>query len=189
LKLKIFTILVFIVLSIPLLSWVLYKPVRVFLPELAGVKCPEKKICIEDIGGLENAKSLYQKAKTYVEENISTFEQLPRYIFCETQSCFEKFGFHKASAQSMGTVATVVGPNGWKLYIIEHEMIHHIQNEKLGSLKVVSMPTWFVEGMAYSFSQDPRESLEEPWESHRKAFNEWYATIAADNFWKEAEKL
>lgn len=188
-KLKLLLILVFIVLSIPLLSWVFFKPVRVFFPELTGVKCLEEKICIEDISGLENAKRLYLKAKKYVEENISTFEDSPRYIFCQTQPCFEKFGFRKASAQSIGSVATVVGPNGWKQYIIEHEMIHHIQNEKLGSLKFVSMPAWFVEGMAYSLSQDPRETLDEPWESHRTAFNEWYATIAPENLWKEAERL
>ena len=68
-------------------------------------------------------------------------------------------------------------------------MIHHIQNEKLGSIKFVLMPAWFTEGIAYSFSQDPREVLAEPWETYRHSFNEWYTAIDPEELWEEAEKL
>ena len=169
--------------------WFFYKPVRVFFPELAGVICAQENICIEDLDKLEVAQTLYMSSLNDVQVTVSSFKAPPKFIFCETQSCFEGFGFHKASAQSVGTVATVVGPKGWKKHIVRHEMIHHIQNEQLGSIKFMSMPAWFNEGMAYSLSQDPRETLSEPWESYRKAFNEWYEKIDPDHLWEEAEKL
>lgn len=182
-------ILIILLLVSPLAICFIYKPSRVFLPEFAGVICLQENICIEDKDDFKAAENLYLQAKNYVQEHIAVFEQTPKIIFCSTQSCFEGFGFSKASAQSVGTVATVVGPNGWKKYIIEHEMTHHIQNEKLGTIKFISMPTWFVEGMAYSFSEDPRKTLAEPWNSHRIAFNKWYSTIEPGQLWQKAEKL
>lgn len=188
-KLKLLIIFFAISLVIPIATWFLYKPVRVFFPELAGMKCVNKNICVENIQKLDVAENLYIKAENHVTSTLSTFKVPPKFIFCKTQKCFESFGFKKASAQGIGTVATVVGPNGWKSYIIEHEMIHHIQNEKLGSIKFASLPTWFVEGMAYSLSQDPRTNLSEPWESHRRTFKQWYKEINPASIWIEAAKL
>lgn len=188
-KKKLFVFLIIACISLSILSWFLYKPVRIFLPELAGVICINEQLCIENLNTAEQAQKLYRQAQAYVETNIIPFKQMPTFIFCATQSCFENFGFKKASAQSVGTIATVVGPNGWKQYIIEHEMIHHIQNEQLGSVKFISMPQWFVEGMAYSLSQDPRETLSEPWQSHKHTFEEWYRSIPNSELWNEAKKL
>jgi len=182
-------VIIILVLSIPVVAWYFYKPVRVLFPEFAGVVCVQEHMCLESVDMIEIAEKLYVNSQDYVQATVSNFEHRPKFIFCETQSCFEGFGFSKASAQSIGKVAIVVGPNGWKQHIVQHEMIHYIQNEKLGTIKFLSMPAWFVEGMAYSLSQDPREVLSEPWESYRNTFNEWYQIVGPDNLWQEAKKL
>ena len=186
---RILIILGICVLLTPLAAWYIYKPVRIFWPSMAGVKCVHENICIENIEQIELAQNLYTDAKKQVQSTITDFANAPHFIFCTTQSCFEGFGFDKASAQSFGTITTVVGPKGWKRHIISHEMIHHIQNEQLGTAKFITLPSWFVEGMAYSLSQDPRESLSEPWESHRHTFDEWYKTIQHSRLWEEAKNL
>lgn len=169
--------------------WVLYKPVRIFFPSLNGVECIHDNICIDQPAEFSEAESLYYQGVDYVRQNISDFKNEPKYIFCKSQQCLEKFGFKMASAQNIGTIGTVVGPKGWKKHIINHEMIHHIQYEKLGMVKFLSLPTWFVEGMAYSLSQDPRETLLEPWQTYKVKFNEWLCTIEVENLWEEAKKL
>lgn len=173
----------------PVIIWLIYKPVRFIWPSMNGVSCVHENICIEDSTKLIEAETLYNEAKKYVQSELGEFEEYPHFIFCETQSCFERFGFNRASAQSLGTLSTVVGPKGWKKYIIEHEMIHYIQNERLGSIRFVSLPQWFVEGMAYSISQDPCENLEEPWQSYRERFAEWHRSLGDKDLWAEAKKL
>ena len=51
------------------------------------------------------------------------------------------------------------------------------------------MPAWFVEGMAYSLSQDPRDPLAEPFQGYRKAFRDWYATRSSRTLWSDAPFL
>ena len=69
-------------------------------------------------------------------------------------------------------------------------MIHHLQNEHLGFLKASFMaPEWFIEGMAYALSGDPRSKLSEPWESYRVRFRTWYAEIDKERLWLEASQL
>jgi hypothetical protein len=36
---------------------------------------------------------------------------------------------------------------------------------------------WIIEGMAYALSDDPRPELEQPWQSYRARFSEWYLTV------------
>jgi len=160
--------------------------VRIFWPTMAGVECLHENICVEKPEQFEIAEQLYEDAKIFVQLNITDFVH---FIFCSTQSCFEGFGLGRSKAESFGTVTSVVGPNGWKHYAIVHEMIHHVQNEQLGTKKFVSLPRWFVEGMAYKLSEDPRELLSEPWESHRNEFTKWHKKIEPSKLWEEAKKL
>ena len=188
-SLKIRLVLLSVAFIIPLALWFFYKPVRTFFPVLVGMHCINKNICVENKQSYELSDKLYNEARSYLQLKIGSFESSPIFIFCETQLCFEKFGFKKASAQTLGTVATVVGPNGWKSYIVEHEMIHHIQKEKLGSFRFFSSPIWFIEGMAYSFSRDPRVNLEEPWQSYKTTFEQWYNKLQPEDIWEKANIL
>lgn len=64
-----------------------------------------------------------------------------------------------------------------------------LQGQRPAVIRRSLLPAWFVEGMAYSLSQDPRAPLAEPWESHRHRFAAWYGSIAKDQLWETAGKL
>jgi hypothetical protein len=90
----------------------------------------------------------------------------------------------------MGTFAIVIGNRAWHAYYVRHELIHHLQNERLGSLRnSFLMPIWFREGMAYSLSEDPRAPLAEPLQSYRAQFNDWLRRVGKDRLWQEAAQL
>jgi hypothetical protein len=176
-------------LVIPLAAWALFKPVRVISPVLAGVTCISEYICTDDISHYQAASSLYDDALNFVDSNIDTINYKPRIIFCTTDNCFHTFGFGKQSAATVGTFGIVIGPHAWKQFYVRHEMIHHLQGEKLGLLKFWKEPSWFIEGMAYSLSKDPRPQLAEPWQQYREHFNQWYGEIRKENLWSEARQL
>ena len=114
----------------------------------------------------------------------------PRLVFCSTQACAKSFGFTSNSAYNVGTVGVVVGPRGWKPYFLRHELIHHVQMERLGTWHAwLFTPTWLLEGMAYSMSQDPRHPLPEPLESYRARFVARGRSIKGENMWAAAAEL
>jgi len=51
------------------------------------------------------------------------------------------------------------------------------------------MPSWLMEGMAYSLSEDPRARLAEPWQRYRDEFNTWLSTVDRKNMWPAARGL
>ena len=81
-----------------------------------------------------------------------------------------------------------MAPRGWKNYYLRHEMIHHLQAERMGVLDQWLSPEWFKEGMAYSLGQDPRPRLSEPWQQYRSDFETWYQTVGKERLWEEACK-
>jgi hypothetical protein len=50
-------------------------------------------------------------------------------------------------------------------------------------------PTWFIEGMAYSLSGDPRHPLAQPNEGYRARFDAWRQSLGSADIWVEARKL
>lgn len=173
----------------PVAAWALVKPVRVIAPELVGISYHQISVCVEEPEKLQAANQLYAESIAFVSRSISPLANSPRVIFCSTEECANAFGLGARSAVTIGTFGTVIGPRAWKAYYVRHELIHHLQGQRLGVLQRMFKPTWLIEGMAYSLSQDPRLPLPEPWESHRARFNAWYGTIAKDLLWQEAAKL
>jgi hypothetical protein len=173
----------------PVAAWALVKPVRVIAPELVGISCNHTSVCVEETSTREVATKLYAEGTAFVSQSIAPLAGAPRVVFCSTEACASAFGLGARSAVTVGTFGTVIGPRAWKPYYVRHELIHHLQGQRMGVLPSMFKPTWFVEGMAYSLSQDPRLPLAEPWESHRAHFNAWYGTIAKDLLWQEAAKL
>ena len=49
-------------------------------------------------------------------------------------------------------------------------------------------PTWLIEGMAYSMSEDPRHPLQEPWESYRTKYEQWASHTPAEAVWVRAKE-
>lgn len=160
-----------------------YKPARRLAPETFGMTCPSRTTCVEDTEMLSDAKRLQFDAVAFVETNLAPFENPPRVLFCSTQDCALRFGDPRVKGHYFGTYGLVINPGGWQPHIVRHEMIHHLQNERFGMFQAsYAMPRWFIEGMAYSLSEDPRDPLpRRDIEAFRARFDAW---IAAGNSWR-----
>jgi hypothetical protein len=176
-------------LCLPFAAWAFFKPVRIAAPELAGVSCVSDTLCTDDLSRHQQAAGLYNEALRFVDSSIGRIEDKPRVIFCSSDACFHSFGLGKSAAATIGTFGIVISPRGWKSYYVRHEMIHHLQNEKLGTIRAWREPEWFHEGMAYALSEDPRAELGEPFEQYRSQFRHWYQQVGKDRLWDEARTL
>ena len=132
---------------------------------------------------------LYDETFGFVNFSVGAIARKPRVIFCASTACFQSFGFKRAAAHTVGKSGIVIGPRGWKDYTVRHEMIHHLQAERMGVFRQWRRPTWFTEGMACLLGRDPRANLGEPWQRYRSEFEKWYRTIGAERLWEEARKL
>src|SRR5258708_29712101 len=169
-----------VVLALPFAAWAFAKPVRVLAPELQGLTC-ERGLCVDDVSRRAEAARLYADALGYVQGSVGVLESPPRAVFCSTLACSRKFGFTHQNAYTVGTFAIVIGDRGWRPFFVRHELIHHLQNQHLGSLRNwLLKPVWFREGMAYSLSADPRRPLPEPLEGYRSAFDAWYRQVGVE---------
>lgn len=183
-------LLIACLVGMPVGAWALYKPMRLLAPELVpGVTCIIDVICMDDAARYAEAVELYDASLRYVATTAGEFEKSPRITFCATQACYESFGFDRSSASSVGTSGIVVGPKGWQAHYIRHEMIHHLQAERLGVIRQQQAPEWLVEGMAYSLSGDPRVTLGEPMQGYRQAFDTWLMSVGRKRMWDEVRRL
>jgi hypothetical protein len=178
------------ILFSPLSLWALWKPVRALKPEWAGVQCFEGNVCIDDATKLPQALALRAEAVSFVAGWAGSFDAAPRAIFCTTSVCDRSFGFKGNAAYNLGARALVVASRGWKPHYVRHELIHCVQVERIGGLRMLlHTPTWLIEGMAYSASQDPRRPLTEPWETYRKSFEDWASQVPPRELWSQAAGL
>lgn len=183
----------FILLLVPLAVWMLYKPIRVVAPELVGLTCVGETICIDDEPRAPEAAMLYDGALQFVHENVDEIERPPRVVFCAMDSCYSAFGLDKPTAYTT-PFGIIVSPRGWEPHYVRHEMIHHLQIERLGFWKLGPVrrwraPEWFIEGMAYALSGDPRPELSEPYQTYRVRFEEWYRSVGKEMLWEFAQDL
>jgi hypothetical protein len=109
--------------------------------------------------------------------------------FCSSQACADYFGLGARSAVTLGTIGTVIGPRAWKAYYVRHELIHYLQARELGVPQLLLKPSWFVEGMAYGLSEDPRAPLAQPFETYRTEFFAWYKSVGKERLWIEGGRL
>lgn len=174
---------------VPVVAWAVVKPVRVVAPEFAGAICINESICVDDPSQAERAKLLYSEAIAFVSTNVAAVEGQPQVIFCSAQSCADSFGLGARSAVTLGTLGTVIGPRAWQPHYVRHELIHYVQGKRFGVVGLLTKPSWFVEGMAYGLSQDPRTPLAEPFESYRSKFFAWYGSVDKSQMWLEGGKL
>ena len=175
---------------VPVAAWAAFKPVRVFAPELLGLHCSAQGVCVDELSRLAEATELKEEAAAFVNRNVGNIQNIPRTVFCSTNQCSKAYGFTSQGAYNVGTYGLVISPRGWHSYFVRHELIHHLQNERLGSLNAwLFKPNWFLEGMAYSLSEDPRHPLPEPLEGWRSRFEQWRSTVGTEDLWHAAEAL
>lgn len=174
---------------VPALAWAIVRPVRVVVPEWGGVSCASAAVCVDDPSKATQASALYAEAVAFVGEKVSPVSGTPRVTFCATQACADYFGLGARSAVTVATFGTVIGPRAWKPHYVRHELIHYLQARELGAPRLLFKPSWFVEGMAYGLSEDPRTPLAEPFEGYRREFFAWYGPIGREKLWAEAGRL
>jgi hypothetical protein len=173
----------------PALAWAVVKPVRVVAPTWAGVVCVDDVLCTDEPPQAEAARALYRDAVAHLEAQLGPLGGAPRVVFCASQACADAFGLGARSAVTFATWGTVIGPHAWQPHYVKHELIHYAQGRHVGVVRLLFKPAWFVEGMAYALSEDPRPVLGEPFEAHRKKFLAWHAWIDRSRLWAEAGKL
>ncbi|RYF30624.1 MAG: hypothetical protein EOO23_04730 [Comamonadaceae bacterium] len=174
---------------VPALAWAVVKPVRLLAPEWGDITCTSSTVCVEDLSKTADAVALYAEAIAFVSETVSPVPGQPRVTFCSSQTCADYFGLGTRSAVTLGTVGTVIGPRAWKPYYVRHELIHYLQARELGVPQLLLKPSWFVEGMAYGLSEDPRTPLVQPFESYRSEFLAWYKCVRSERVWIEGHRL
>lgn len=159
----------------------MYKPIRVFVPEYYGLSCVTEEICLEEPERLAEARALYDEAAIFAQDRLGAFENRPRVLFCSTEACGRAFGNPYTKGQNVGVSGVIIYPSGWDVHILSHEMIHHMQYEHFGVLRAARLPRWFLDGMAYSMSEDPRWPHPHPEiDQMRAQFDDW---VAAGNSW------
>lgn len=174
---------------VPALAWAIVKPLRVVVPEWGGVTCASSTVCVDDLTMASEADALYEEAIAFVGEKISSVPGTPRVTFCASQACADYFGLGARSAVTVGTIGTVIGPRAWKAYYVRHELIHYLQARQLGAVQLLLKPSWFVEGMAYALSEDPRIPLAESFEGYRREFLSWYKSVGSKKMWAKRGRL
>jgi hypothetical protein len=178
------------VLAAPIATWSLWKPIRALAPELAGVKCYEGAVCTDAPNRVDEARELRNESLRFVTRKAGAFQAAPTMIFCSTIQCEKSFGFRGNAAYSLGASRLVVSSRGWLPFYVRHELIHCVQVERIGGFRMLlQTPTWLIEGMAYSLSEDPRRPLTEPWEAYRRQFEIWAAEGPPEELWQRAAAL
>lgn len=184
-------LLLLLLVIVPLLALLVVKPVRLIAPALVGgLSCnATRSLCVDDPTRRTHAEALYEEGLSYLAGTLARPRAETRIVFCSTERCAAAFGLGARSAVTLGTLGTVIGPRAWQPHYIRHELIHRLQAERLGVLRLLLAPRWFVEGMAYALSDDPRHSLPEPRETWRRRFLEWYASVDKATLWERARAL
>lgn len=167
----------FFVLLFPIAVFAFVKPAKIVMPQVAGVECVKKWLCVDDLSRLEEAQTLYEDSLSKIEKRLAKFKSRPKVVFCSTIDCFSKFGFDRAAGKSIGGFGVVMGPRGWAPHYVEHELIHQWQSSNFGSIAVWRAPDWIIEGMAYSLSDDPRVTLSEPFQSYREKYGGVFGSL------------
>lgn len=151
------------------------KSVRILVPQVFGLKCVSETLCIDEVGRLDEVIALLADAKSFVNEELGGIQTDPTVLFCSTDECFDRFSEPTVSAQYFWGARTILLGGDWEPFILRHELIHHWQNDNFGGpSEALRLPMWFLEGMAYTLSGDPRDVIPNPQaQAQREQFVRW----------------
>jgi hypothetical protein len=178
---KYFKWIVFLSVILVFAVFMFYKPSRILIPEINDVSCATTSICIDDMSRLKQAEELIATSVLEIENRLGPLQNYPKTVFCSAQACYEKFGFKHAAAHAIGRSGIVIGPRGWEPHYVKHEIIHYWQAENIGMVRMLFVDDWIIEGMAYALSGDPRAELDQPWQSYRAKFSDWYRSVGQND--------
>lgn len=185
---RFFIVLALAFLAAPLTAWAFAKPVRLLLPELNGVTCNES-VCVDDIERMQEAKALYDSAHEHVSDTLTPLANRPRMVFCAHADCYRSFGGGLERAITYPGIGSLIAPASWSPHFARHELIHALQAQELGPVRMLRGPEWFREGMAYSVSEPPIDDMPPQFEAFRDQYEEWSAGIESTEIWSKASLL
>lgn len=158
------------------------KPLRMAAPPLFGLHC-EGPVCVEDPKDASEAKALYRDALNHIGEHVKPLKADPRFIFCRTQSCYQRFGGGQERAISYPYLGTIIAPQSWQAYIVKHELVHCLQFQEYGAYQTMEKPVWLREGMAYALSGAPESDIPEAHMPLVRQYETWQQGKSAQQIW------
>jgi hypothetical protein len=162
-------------------------PLRALAPSVFGLTCDAHRLCIDDVRRLPHARELALSAMADVRDKLGEFESHPKMIFCSSEECFGLFGKRRSTAAAFGSQAVLIGPRGWEMHFVRHELIHVAQYQRLGLVRAWRAPKWLIEGMAYSLSEDPRRPLPGDLEALRAQFERSFGDERGAALWDKLQ--
>ena len=181
-------VLALALVAVPISAWSFAKPVRLLLPELNGVICSES-VCVDDIDRMQEAQELYDSAHDYVSTRLSPLMNRPLMVFCSHADCYRSFGGGLERAMTYPNFGSLIAASSWSPHFARHELIHALQAQELGAIRMLRGPEWFREGMAYSVSEPPVDDMPPQFQAFRDQYEEWAAGIEGTELWSEASSL
>lgn len=188
LRKRFFVVLALALLAVPITAWSFAKPVRLLLPELNGVTCSES-VCVDDIERMPEAKALYDSAHDDVSSKLTPLANRPLMVFCSHADCYESFGGGLERAMTYPHFGSLIAPSAWSPHFARHELIHALQAQELGAIRMLRGPEWFREGMAYSVSEPPLDDMPPQFQAFRDQYEEWAAGFEGAEIWSKASLL
>ncbi len=185
---QLFIVLALALLAVPLTAWSFAKPVRLLLPHLNGVTCSES-VCVDDIERMQEARAPYDAAHAHVSARVTPLEHRPRMVFCARTECYASFGDRLERAITYPYAGSLIAPASWSPHFARHELIHALQAQELGAVRMLRGPEWFREGMAYSVSEPPAEDMPQQFEASRDQYEAWAAALNGTDIWAQASSL
>jgi hypothetical protein len=175
-------------LALPLTAWSFAKPVRLLVPELNGVTCSDS-VCVDDAGRMLQAKALYEAAHEHVSAKLTPLTDRPLMVFCSTATCYRSFGGGSQRAITYPKIGSLIAPSSWAPHFARHELIHALQAQELGAMRMMRGPEWFREGMAYSVSEPPAHDMPPQFQTYRAQYEAWVIGVEAKDIWSATAKL
>ena len=180
--------LLVLLLALPLVTWVFAKPIRLLLPEQNGVLCADS-VCVDDTERMHEARALYDSAHLHVCDKITPLKDRPLMVFCSTDACYRSFGGGPERAITYPRLGSLIAPNSWASHFTRHELVHALQAQELGAIRMMLAPAWFREGMAYSVSDPPSHDMPPQFQGYRDQYESWAKGITKSELWSSASDL
>lgn len=174
LRKRFFIVLALALLAVPITAWSFAKPVRPLLPELNGATCIES-VYVDEIERMQEAKALYDSAHAYVGSRLTPLASRPLMVFCSHADCYKSFGDGLEGAITYPNFGSLIAPSSWSPHFARHELIHALQVQELGAVRMLRGPEWFREGIAYSVSAPPVSDMPPQFHTFRDQHEEWAA--------------
>lgn len=175
-------------LVLPFAAWSFVKPVRLLAPELSGVTCSQS-VCVDDVTGLSQAEALYESAREHVSSRLTPLKERPVMVFCSAAACYRSFGGGSERAITYPKLGSLIAPGSWSPHFVRHELIHALQAQELGAVRMMRGPEWFREGMAYSVSDPPDQDMPPQFQNYRTQYEAWAAGLGKEELWSVAARL